>query len=161
MYGVDFLSSLFLKVYNPSWMNFCTVLRESCGVSFQGKICRFQKNSERNHVSVTSATSLTPAHPSTYGAVSEEHIDYIYTPGTNSFALSHFLDSLSLSLDFLFRYKISSKVFVSIFRRASSCTTDVVLYLWRETSNCWGDCPKRIFCAGGKSWSAEWVVAFG
>ncbi|VDP16928.1 unnamed protein product, partial [Onchocerca flexuosa] len=40
------------------------------------------KNSERpGHVSVTSASSLAPAIPSTYGSLTEEHIDYMYIPG--------------------------------------------------------------------------------
>uniref|UniRef100_A0A1I7VS03 General transcription factor 3C polypeptide 5 n=2 Tax=Loa loa TaxID=7209 RepID=A0A1I7VS03_LOALO len=40
------------------------------------------KNSERpGHVSVTSASSLAPAIPSTYGSLTDEHIDYMYTPG--------------------------------------------------------------------------------
>uniref|UniRef100_A0A0R3S266 Tau95 domain-containing protein n=1 Tax=Elaeophora elaphi TaxID=1147741 RepID=A0A0R3S266_9BILA len=52
--------------------------------------CRFgydprtdpNKNSERpGHVSVTSASSLAPAIPSTYGSLTDEHIDFAYTPG--------------------------------------------------------------------------------
>ncbi|MCP9263877.1 Vesicle transport v-SNARE protein [Dirofilaria immitis] len=40
------------------------------------------KNSERpGHVSVTSGSSLAPAIPSTYGSITEEHIDYMYIPG--------------------------------------------------------------------------------